>query len=328
MFYVISLNYRQNPNLLKSEEYLPNEDEIISSDDFESSDKIKSFLKNKDQEFEFSKDQKNSGASKNINFNKKERGKKEIIKINLENLKKISRLGRNHNQKKSHKLIANTFKDDLFSRTGRLTSSQIPWTSRSPYTNKKDLMFEDTIKNLKNSDFGSGRRGKDKNLQDPSYIIKQKNLKEKHRLEQIEQWKRENGHKKSKLSSGRIPQQYLKKLEAGGGLVNSYSGKEGISQLYHKHKSKLRGGHAGGGSLTSGQMNLKNFSSNAQMYNYGTNNHNTLNFSKNKFGMKPRMTNYMGNSGKLDSKYFTNSRNQLRNTDHIMPEINKKSKLC
>lgn len=292
--------------------------EIISSDEMEDK-KLHSLMNKKSGSILSKQSMSKLGASKGVNFNKSITDRKHSLKFNMESLKSLNKLNQVESNKNSQK--GDALHEEFLSRKGRLTSSNIPWTSRSPYTHKKEFGLDEGGDNLKYSDLLASKKERAVRL-DPVQFIKEKSLKEKYRLEQIEQWKKENGHKKSKMSTGRIPQQYMKKLEASGnGMGNSYSGKEGLSQLYQKHKAKAKANTPG--SFSGGQMNLKNFSSNTQMYNYGTAGHSNLNFSKNKFNMKQRFTNFMTNS-KTD-KFYNNSRNYLRSNEHIMPEINKKS---
>ena len=237
------------------------------------------------------------GASKGINFNKSINDRK--LSLKLESLKSMNKLSHVDTTKNSQR----TPHEEFYSKKGRLTSSNIPWTTRSPYTLKKDFGLEDSKNEeiLKHSDLMGSKKNRNTRL-DPLQFIREKSLREKYRLEQIEQWKREHGHKKNNISSGKIPQHYIKKLEgSGNGLTNSYSGKEGLSYLYHKNKMRAKGRQ---GSFNSGQLNLKNFSSNTQMYNYGTAGHSNLNFSKNKFNMKQKITNFMTNS--KPDKFYNN----------------------
>lgn len=240
------------------------------------------------------------GASKGVNFSKSITDRKQL-KFNIDSLKSLGKVaeGLTKPQKGG---------EEYFSRKGRLTSSNVPWTSRSPYTPKGDV-GEEPDPALKFSDLGTGK--KDRNMRmDPMQYIKDKSLKEKYRMEQIEQWKRENGLRKGKGAP----------RKGEGGLANSYSSKDGLSQLYQKHKAKAKGGPPG--SFSGAPMNLKNFSSNTQMYNYGTAGYNNLNFSKNKFNMKQRVTNFMAHS--KAEKFYNTSRGYLRSNEHLMPEINKK----
>ena len=309
--------------LVESEKYLLNDDQILSSDEVGKSNKIKLNMRNKGGSVLSKQSSSKLGASKGLSFNKSITDRKHSLKFNMESLKSLNKYSQVESTKNSKKGFKNSGQEEYFSRKGRLTSSNIPWTSRSPYTNKKDFGLEDlgSDNHLKYSDLVTSKKDKSNRL-DPIQFIKEKSLKEKYRLEQIEQWKKENGHKKSKMSSGKIPSQYMKKLEASGnGLGNSYSSKEGLNQLYHKHKSTAKANTPG--SFSGAQLNLKNFSSNTQMYNYGTVGHSNLNFSKNKFNMKQRYTNFITNS-KAD-KFYNNSRNYLKSNEHLMPEINKKS---
>jgi hypothetical protein len=308
---------------VESEKYLLKDDQILSSDETENSKKLEKEMKKKGGSVMSKQSSSKLGASKGLSFNKSITDRKHSLKFNMESLKSLNKYNQVESTKNSKKGFKNNGQEEYFSRKGRLTSSNIPWTSRSPYTNKKEFGFDDlgSDNHLKYSDLMMSKKEKSGRL-DPIQFIKEKSLKEKYRLEQIEQWKKENGHKKSKMSSGKIPSQYIKKLEASGnGLGNSYSSKEGLSQLYQKHKSKAKGNTPG--SFSGAQLNLKNFSSNTQMYNYGTAGHSNLNFSKNKFNMKQRFTNFMTNS-KAD-KFYNTSRNYMRSNDHLMPEINKKS---
>ena len=294
---------------MESETYIEAENQITSSEG-NNSKKLQNLM-NRNEHSTRSKQTK-FGASKGISFNKSKTDRK--LSLKLESLKSLNKLSNLDSTKNSQR----TPHEEFLSRKGRLTSSNVPWTSRSPYALKKEFGLEDLKKgsHLKYSELMS--KGKKGMRLDPLQFIREKSLKEKYRLEQIEQWKRENGHKKSNISSGKIPQQYIKKLEASGnGLANSYSGKEGLNHLYHKNKLRNKGGQ---GSFTSGQLNLKNFSSNTQMYNYGTAGHSNLNFSKNKFNMKQRLTNFMANS--KGEKFY--NRGYLRSNEHLMPEINKK----
>lgn len=254
------------------------------------------------------------GASKGLGFGKSVTDRKNSLKFNMESLKNLKKMHQVSSTKNSQKGLKHLQGEDFFARKGRLTSSNIPWTTRSPYHSRE--LGPDAEAQLKYSDLVA----KEGSL-DPVQVFKEKSLREKYRLEQIEQWKRENGYKKQKHISGKIPSGYLKKLEGGKGLGNSYSGKEGLSQLYQKGRPK--GKTSTPGSFSGAQLNLKNFSSNTQMYNYGTVGHSNLNFSKNKFNMKQRFTNFINNS--KGEKFYNQSRNYLRSTDHLMPEIAKKS---
>jgi hypothetical protein len=303
---------KRQKKFVESEKYLMKDDEIISSEDVEDSKRLEAMMSRKGQSILSKQSSSNLGASKGVGFNKSITDRKN--KYNIESLKNLVKLGKlegsRHEKEKEY-----------FSRKGRLTSSNIPYTSRSPYTTKKEFGLDpDMDENLKHSDIGPSKKEKMMRM-DPMQYIKDKSLKEKYRQEQLEQWKKETGHKKSKLSSGKIPGHFMKKLEASG-LTNSYSSKEGLNQLYQKQKSKAKGNLPG--SFSGAPMNLKNFSSNTQMYNYGTAGYNNLNFSKNKFNMKQRMTNFMTNS-KAD-KFYPTSRNYMRSNEHLMPEISKKSK--
>lgn len=291
---------------------------IVSSEDMEGSRKLESMMKKNSESILSKQSNGKLGASKGLGFGKSVTDRKKSFKFNMDSLKNLKKLNQVSSTKNSQKGLKQLNHEDYFARKGRLTSSNIPWTTRSPY-HSRELGAEGAEGQLKYSDLMS----KDKtDALDPVQMFKEKSLREKYRLEQIEQWKRENGYKKNKHASGKIPSQYMKKLEASGkGFGNSYSGKEGLSQLYQKNKPKVKMNTPG--SFSGTQLNLKNFSSNTQMYNYGTAGHSNLNFSKNKFNMKPRFTNFASNS-KAD-KFYNQSRNYLRSTDHLMPEITKKS---
>lgn len=245
------------------------------------------------------------GASKGLGFNQSA-GERKTLKFNMESLKNLKRLSQVGSTKNSQKGLRGGA-EEYFARKGRLTSSNIPWTTRAPLNGRAE---GDAEAQLKFSDLGGSGGG------DPASLIKEKSLREKYRLEQIEQWKREHGGRKAKGAFGKVPAQFGKKLEGGFGAL---AGKEGLG-LYSKARPKVKANTPGS---FSGALNLKNFSSNTQMYNYGNAGHSNLNFSKNKFNMKPRFTNF----GAKPEKFFAQSRNLLRSTDHLMPEISKKSGL-
>ena len=314
--------------LIKSENFAGNQNGNISSDDLEESENINYHMNNKNSRKRESQYQSSFGASKGVNFNKSNRESGNETKIDFENLKKMSRLGISEKDKNSHKLIANAFKDEGFSMSGRLTSSQIPWTCRFPHTNRNDMYFEDvnSPSYLKSNDLGASHR-EGSNNPETMQMVKERTIKEKNRLERLEEidhWKR-NGYHNKKMSSGRIPQQYLKKLDPNS-VSGSYGSKEGLSHIYRGKGGKNKGNP--GGSFSGAQMNLKNFSSNLKMYNYDSNNHSNLNFSKNKFNLNQRLTSIRGKNGRPETKYYTNGRNNMRNNaEHVMPEIDKKSKI-
>lgn len=284
------LQFNPDQNKLKESEQF----EIISSDEGDALNNIEKLM---DITANKSQDNDNNGASKNIDFTYSDQ------KPNI-----LSSIRKNKNSHKLNpikeitKLNASVFKEGNFSKLGRLTSSEIPLTSRSPIaTNHFDV--DTHLKGLKKNMSNNIKR-------DPLEIMKERSKKEQSRIQEIEEWKRKNRHLKNKLSSGKIPQNLFKHIDPKS-LTSSYSGKESLINYYQKTKLKNKPSDG----INSGQMNLKNFSSNTQMYNYGINSHNNLNFSKNKFSMKQKSF-LLSNKQDLQSN---------KSKEHIMPEISKQS---
>jgi hypothetical protein len=285
------LQFNPDQNKLKESEQF----EIGSSDEGDALNnigKLMDITQNKSDEND------KNGASKNIDFTYSD--SKPHLKSSIRKNKNSHKLNPIN---EITKLNASVFKEGSFSKLGRLTSSEIPLTSRSPISSNH-FEIDTHFKGLKKNGYNNNQK------RDPLEIMKERSKKEQLRIQEIEEWKRKHRHLKNKLSSGKIPPNLFKHIDPKS-LTSSYSGKESLVNYYQKTKFK----HKPSDGINTGQMNLKNFSSNTQMYNYGINNHNNLNFSKNKFSMKQKSF-LLSNKQDLQSN---------KSKEHVMPEISKQS---
>lgn len=275
--------------LKKSENF-----EIDSSDEEDALHNIDNLMKIDSNKSDYNDTNK---ASKNINFS--QTGQKD-------NAPSSAKIFNNYNKptngKEIPKINASIFKEGSFSKLGRLTSNEIPFSARSPIS-PNHFNVGNHLRDLKKSGYN--------NKKDPIEIMKEKSKKEQLRIQEIEEWKKNNKHLKNKLSSGKISKNLFKNSDPKS-LTSSYSGQEGLLNFYQKNKFKDK--HSD--HLNNDQMNLKNFNSNPQMYNYGMNHQGNLNLSKNKFSMKQKSS-FLNNKQDFQSN---------KSKEHIMPEIFKKSK--